>query len=194
MSFNRLTIQSLQAERQRVAYSGLSGLGMTKMESAGSRPSVDYVRGGDVIRVNVVWKRATEWFVFDTTPIYTLFRNALSRTFNVMAMSPVEHWRPGGTIAVDIQTRGDFARLADVVSIVANNAQTAGLSVDVGSTYGEFVNKVEDTGGTPPLTIRDPMMQPGSGIEGFLSNLTQSPITLAVILGAAVILVIAAKK
>ena len=66
------------------------------------RPSVDYVRAGDVIRVNVVWTRANDWFVFNVQPIYAAFRTALSRTFNVLAMSPAEHWQPGGTIAIDL--------------------------------------------------------------------------------------------
>lgn len=195
MSFNRLIIQSLQAERQRAAYAGLSGLGETRIDASYfERPSVDYVKAGDVIRVNVVWTRANDWFVFDTASIYNAFRNALGRTFNVSAMSPVENWTPGGTIAVDVQTRGDFSRLNDVVSIVASNAQSAGLSVDVSRTRGEFVSKAETTGGAPVPTIRDPREQSGSGIESFFNNLTQSPVTLAVILGAAVVLVIAAKR
>ncbi len=196
MSFNRLTVQSLQAARQRVAYSGFSGLGETRIDASyfNQRPSVDYVKAGDVIRVNVVWNRATGWFVTDTASIYAAFRAKLSGAFNVAAMSPAENWTPGGTIAVDVQTRGDFSKLADVVSIVASNAQSAGLSVDVARTRGEFVSKVEETGGTPTPTIRDPREQQSSSIESFFSNLTQSPVTLAVILGAAVILVIAAKK
>ena len=187
MSFNRLTVQSLQ---------GYAALGSTTLDEKvyQARPSIDYVRAGDVIRVNLVWKRATQWFTFDMAPIYTAFKGALGNAFNVVAMSPVESWAPGGTISVDVQTRGDFSRLADVVSVVANRAQSAGLSVDVASTRGEFISKVETTGGTPEPTIRDPREQPSGGFEDFFNNLTKSPVTLAVILGAAVVLVIAAKK
>jgi len=192
MSFNRLTIQSLQAARQRSSYAGLSGLGDV------SRPSVDYVKAGDVIRVNVVWSRATDWFVFDMTPIYNAFRDALGRTFNVMAVSPLTNWTPGGTIVVDVQVRGDFSRLNDVVSIVAHEAQAAGLGVNVAQTRGEFISKVETTGGTSPPTIRDPNKTnddtASKKIEDFFNSLTSSPVTLAVILGTAVVLVIAARK
>lgn len=196
MPFSHLTIQSLQAARQRVAYSGLAGLGTTKAQTNEGRPSVDYVKAGDVIRINVVWLRASSWFVFDVTPIYAAFRNGLARSFNVLAMSPVENWTPGGTIAVDLQPRSDYGKLNDVVAVVAHEAQAAGLSVDVGRTYGEFVSKVEGTGGTPPPTIRDPTQANNASntINDFLNSLTKSPTTLAVILGAAVILVIAAKR
>lgn len=200
MSFNRLTIQSLQAERQRVAYQGLSGLG-----DANTRPSVDYVKAGDVIRVNVAWYRPTGWFA-DVPALYTAFRNGLAAVFNVVAMSPQEYWlSAGGDITVDVQTRGDFARLGDVVSVVMNRAQAAGLNVNVASSRGEFISKVETTGGNVPATLPDPsrnttpspspiLSNVGSTATSFIDSLTSSPVTLAVILGAAVILVIAAKK
>lgn len=157
---------------------------------------VDYVRAGDVIRVSVAWYRATASWVFDPTPIYTSFKAKLGTNFNVVAMQPTSYWLPGGVIVVDIQTRGDFSRLNDVVSIVASNAQSAGLDVNVSATRGEFVSRAQTTGGNLPNTLPDPKTDNSAGksVEDFIGNLTSSPVTLAVILGAAVVLVIAAKK
>lgn len=202
---NVLTVQALTAAKQRNNALALQranprAIAMVRQHAQSdytpfgdSRPSFDYVKTGDVIRVSLVWFRATGWFVFDTQPIYNAFRNALGATFNVVAMSPAENWTPGGTITIDLQVRGDFARLNDVVAIVAHDAQTAGLSVDTAHTRGEFVSKVEDTGGA----VQSSIPAPGSGnnkVEDFLNNLTTSPISLAVIVGGAVLLFVALKS
>lgn len=183
--------------QQQLAQRGFAGLGETRIGD--SRPSIDYVKAGDVIRVNLVWFRPTGLFA-DVPALYAKFRSALSSVFGVIAMSPQEYWlSAGGDIIIDVQPRSDYSRLADVVSIVANRAQTSGMNVDVARTRGEFISKVETTGGDVAPTLPDPRTVPsadnsGDGIASFFSGLTQSPVTLAVILGAAVVLVIAAKK
>lgn len=195
MSFNRLTIQSLQAERQRVVYSGLSGLGTTRIEE---RPSVDYVKAGDVIRVYIA--DAGGFYFGGGAAIASAFTNRLRSAFNVL-VAPAG--AGGGVFTntqawiTDVQPRSDYARLGDVVAVVLHEAQEAGLNVNAGQSYGQFVSKVETTGGTPPPTLPSPSrptLDTDNTVSKFFENLTQSPIALAVILGAAVILVIAAKK
>lgn len=199
MSFNRLTIQSLQAERQRAAYAGLSGLGETRIDASYLRPSVDYVRAGDVIRVYIA---INPGLYFGGANEAATFMQKIQSSLNVIhAPTDASGYFGSRAWVVDVQARGDYARLADVTSIVLSVAQASGLSVNPGTSYGQFVSKVETTGTTPPTTLPTPganLPAAGSGIgdsvSSFLSSLTQSPVTLAVIAGAAVILVIAAKK
>ena len=199
MSFNRLTIQSLQAERQRAAYTSLNGLGKTTLDEATYRPTVDYVKAGDVIRVDLVWFRPTGLFA-NVPALYAAFRQRLSAHFNLIALSPQEYWlSAGGNILIDVQPRGDYGRLADVVSVVMGDAQSAGLNVDVARTRGEFISKTETTGGHVPSTIPDPKdtkteNEGNNDLESFFNKLTASPVTLAAIIGGVIILVIAAKK
>ncbi len=196
MSFNRLTIQSLQAERQRVAYNGLSGLG------AGDRPTVDYVKAGDVVRVYVFYSAG---LYFSSTTIPAAFVQNLRSAFNIVRAPSSA---PGGERAwiVDVQPRSDYNQLGDVVSVVLNAAQRAGLNVNAGASYGQFVSQVETGGTVPPVSLPTPSPDSdavgrtvwdtptGDSISNFISSLTKSPVTLAVIAGAAVLLVIAAKK
>lgn len=196
MSFNRLTIQSLQAERQRAAYTGLGALGST---APNVRPTVDYVRAGDVLRVYIAIDAG---LYFGSSSFANTFVNRLKNSFNVLNAPTAV----GGGIVVkatgwviDVQPRSDYSKLRDAVSVVLGDAQAAGLNVNAGLSYGQFISKVEDAGVTPPVTLPAPAT-PGTNntvigaVGGFFDNLTQSPVTLAVILGAAVILVIAAKK
>lgn len=198
MSFNRLTIQSLQAARQRVAYNGLAGLGTTRLDTSGDRPSVDYVKAGDVIRVYIA--DAGGFYFGGGAAIASDFTNRLRAAFNVV-VAPAG---TGGGVftntqawVVDVQPRSDYAKLSDAVSVVLHEAQAAGLNVNAGQSYGQFVSKVETTGGTPPVTIEDPNKKPGTpskSLDDFLKELTSSPTTLAVILGATVLLVVAMKN
>lgn len=198
MSFNRLTIQSLQAERQRAAY---SPLGTTRVDTSYTeRPSVDYVRAGDVIRVYIA---INPGLYFGGGNEAAAFMNQIKQSLNVVhAPTDASGYFGSRAWVVDVQPRSDYARLADVTSIVLSVAQAAGLSVNTGTSYAQFVSKVESTGTTPPTTLPTPGANLPTGADGgplapvtnFLSGLTQSPVTLAVILGAAVVLVIAAKK
>lgn len=196
MSFNRLTIQSLQAERQRVAYSGLSGLGETRVDASYLRPTVDYVRAGDVIRVYIA---INPGLYFGGSDEAARFKDKVSAVFNVVR-APSDAGSVFGSRAwvVDVQPRSDYAQLNHAVSVVLNAAQNAGLNVNAGTSYGQFVSKVDVTGTTPITDLPTPGAQipgaSGDGITNFFSGLTQSPVTLAVILGAAVVLVMMAKK
>lgn len=200
MSFNRLAIQgisSAQAAAQRGgAFNGFQGLG-----AQDNRPSYDYVRAGDVIRIRLFLDA-----VFTTPPI-DAFRNRLANAGGVrlvnLDQSGLGSLISGyaGALVVEVQATSDFSRLDDVTRLVAGVAQGAGLSVLIGSTRGEFVSKVEATGGNVPSNIPAPGSNNPNGandvskaLSDFFSNLTKSPVTLAVILGAAVVLVIAAKK
>lgn len=197
MSFNRLTIQSLQAERQRAAYSGLGAL---KIDSSyDARPTIDYVKAGDVIRVYIA---INPGLYFGGSDEAAKFRFEIAKAFNVVrAPTDASGFFGSRAWVVDVQSRSDYSQLTHAVSVVLNAAQNSGLSVNAGTSYGQFVSKVETTGTTPATTLPTP----GAAIPGdndgnanplgnFFSGLTQSPVTLAVILGAAVVLVIAAKK
>lgn len=188
-----LTIQGMRAERER---------DFTPFGDSGtaSRPTFDYVRAGDVARISLALDTA---FAGLNT---SAFRQALGASGHVrvvnMDSSGLGTVITGyvGNLIVDVQPLNDFAHLDDLVRYVAGVAQQAGLNVLLSSTRGDFVSKVEDTSGNVPATIPAPGNVPGTGnsatdaISNFFSGLTQSPTTLAVILGAAVILVIAAKK
>lgn len=176
-----------QDEAQAIRES-FSGFGDTPE----GRPSIDYVRAGDVIRVYVAFN--PDWY-FGGGGIGAAFAQNLSSAFNIVqapASVGSNAW------SVDVQPRSDYSKLQDAVSVVLNAAQRAGLSVSSATSYGQFVSKVETTGGTPTTTIPDP--GPGSGsdplakVTDFVSKLGQSPTTLAVIVGGIVILVLAAKK
>lgn len=189
----RQQASGMALSRSRI-FRGLSALG-----AEDSRPSIDYVRAGDVIRVYVAFHPA--FYLFNLGSIGPLFIQNLGHAFNVIR-APA-HAEGARAWIVDVQPRSDYARLDDVKSVVLNAAQNAGLSVAVGASYAQFVSKVEAVGTTPPASIPTPGessngVGSGSGIGdtigNFFSGLTQSPVTLAVILGAAVILVIAAKK
>jgi hypothetical protein len=203
MSFNRLVVQGLSSyASQRAAqalaarrlpeqYRGMAGLG-----DVSSRPSIDYVKAGDVIRVYIA---ISPGFYFGGANESAKFAQEVAKSFNVVrAPSDASGFFGSQAWVVDVQPRSDYSQLRDAVSVVLHAAQESGLNVNAGTSYGQFVSKVESTGGTPPVDIQTPGANSGSGagdaIGNFFSNLTQSPTTLAVILGAAVILVIAAKK
>jgi len=161
------------------------------------RPTYDYVRNGDVIRVSVFLDA-----VFSVPPIGA-FRSALASNSHLRLIS-LDQSQLGtlvtgyaGALIVTVQALNDFSKLDDVTRLVAGIAQGAGLAVLINSTRGEFVSQVEDTGGTVTPTIPGPSTnQPGSApdFSGFFKGLTSSPVTLAVIVGGAVLLLAAMKK
>lgn len=165
-----------------------------------SRPTVDYVRAGDVIRVGVYIDAA----VFGYSSEFSTFRNSLSFGTNLrfvaMDSSGLSFINNDGVLVVDVQTLGDFAHLNDVVGLVAGRAQQAGLKVLISGTRGEFVSQVEQTGGVPVATLPAPGTIPSSGsnpiapLGDFFGGLLSSPTTLAAIVLGVVVLVIAAKK
>lgn len=186
--------------QHQLAQRGFAGLGATD-----DRPTIDYVKAGDVIRVYVAIDAG---LYFGSSSFSATFVNRLKSAFNLVkpptgvgggVFSNTTGW------VVDLQPRSDYAKLSDVVAVVLHEAQESGLNVNVSQSYGQFVSKVETAGVTPPITLPTPGLplgtqaapqQPGigDGLSNFFGGLTQSPVTLAVILGAAVVLVIAAKK
>lgn len=200
MSFNRLTIQSLQAARQRAAYMGMSGLGKSQFDAAAydQRPSIDYVKAGDVIRVYIA---INPGLYFGGADESAKFAQEIKSAFNVVrAPADASGYFGSRAWVVDVQPRSDYSRLQDATSVVLHAAQESGLNVNAGTSYGQFVSKVETTGITPPTSLPIPGAPSGNtpsvtdSFSSFFSGLTSSPVTLAVILGAAVVLVIAAKK
>lgn len=164
------------------------------------RPTYDYVRAGDVIRVSVFLDA-----VFSVPPIGA-FRSAIASNSHLRLIS-LDQSQLGtlitgyaGALLVTVQALNDFSKLDDVTRLVAGIAQGAGLSVLINSTRGEFVTQVEDTGGSVAPTLPGPGASSGAssgvsaGVSDFFSSLTSSPVTLAVIVGGAVLLLAAMKK
>jgi len=193
-------VRAIEGPRGRQADAHAIRAGFAGPNDTLGRPSFDYVKSGDVIRVGLFLDA-----VFSAPPIAS-FRGALGNNANLRLVR-IDQSQLGsgitgyaGTLVVDVQALNDFNKLDDVVRLVAGIAQGAGLSVLMGSTRGEFISKVESTGGnvtpsiTPPGSAGGTVSDIGESISGFVGGLAQSPVTLAVILGAAVILVIAAKK
>lgn len=157
-----------------------------------SRPSFDYVRRGDVIRVSFEWSNALPANATSERD----FRSALEKSFSVVNFLPSRDWTFGGRIVVDIQPRSDYSRLTDVTSVVLHDA-SAYFNVNNLTARAEFVSKVEDTGGTVTGGIQLPATGEGGGanaLSDFFTNLTASPVTLAVVIGGAVLLLAAMKK
>ncbi len=176
-------------------FSGLAG------PEQNARPSLDYVRAGDVIRIQLYLDAGF------STPNIAGLRNAIAGNTHLRLVnldsSQLATVLGGytGALIVEVQALNDFSKVDDVVTYMAGIAQGAGLSVLISETRGGFVSQVEQTAGTVPSNIPAPGATGASGaggtgeaISNFFSNLTQSPTTLALILGAAVVLVIAAKK
>lgn len=183
-----LTIQGMRAEHLR----DFTPFGDT---GTAARPTFDYVRNGDLVRVSLLLDTSFSGLNTDA------FRQALGASGHVrvvnMDSSRLSTIIGGysGTLIVDVQPLNDFSHLDDLLRWVAGVAQSSGLPVVISSSKADFVSKVEDTGGS----VNSGIPAPGAGGNGnalsnFFGGLAQSPTTLAVILGAAVILVIAAKK
>lgn len=166
-----------------------------------ARPTYDYVRAGDVLRIDLPWKSARD----ETWKLYPILRNELAKIFDVLNLdsSRVNYFFGGGNIIIDLRPRTDYSRLSDVVNTVLGTAYNkGGFSVDWAGARGEFVSRVEDTAGSLPVTIPAPAITPqpsannsGSNPLGnFFGNLSESPMALGLILAGVVVLVIAAKK
>lgn len=107
----------------------------------------------------------------------------------------------GGTIRIRVAILTDgYASAQDVASVVGGAASALGYNVT--SSSGVLVSSGPNAGtGTgssgqvyaPPATSNTPGSI-GDTVSSFVDSLTKSPVTLAVIAGAVVILVIAAKK
>lgn len=103
----------------------------------------------------------------------------------------------GPLIVTVVPTTADYANVNDVAGLVAGAAYSQGYDINAGQ-----VGIVLAVAGTGSDDYRDLQVRPvvapppgaPNGITDLLSDLTSSPVALAVIAAAAVILVIAAKK
>lgn len=177
-----LTIQALAAKKQQ----DFSPLGMT---SENSRPSYDYVKKGDVVRIAFSWSNQTP----AATSAESTLRQRLAQYFNVVNFNSSRGWTFNGNVSVDLQTRSDYSHIADITSIVLHQAEAAGFTVWSGGAQAEFVSKVEDTGGDAKAGIKIPGTDPNQ-LEKLVDNLTSSPMSLALILGGAALLLFVVKR
>lgn len=183
---NILTVQALTAARQQ---------NFTPFGDA--RPSYDYVKKGDVIRVSLA-VYATGAASLDISN----FRARLGSNSSVALLQIDTSDFRGvyiaytGHLIVDVQARNDFAKLDDVVRLVAGIAQGSGLSVVAQDTRGEFVSRVEDSGGKIDPTIRPPASDDtnSSALDKWFKDLQSSPMSLALIIGGAALLLFAVKR
>lgn len=160
---------------------------------AGARPTFDYVKAGDVIRIRLMLDTAFAGLRLDE------FRNAIGSNANVRLVS-IDASQLGmlisgysGPLVVTVQALSDFSRLDDVTRLVAGIAQASGLNVLINTTRGEFISKVEQTGGEVQPSIEENKPGASDTVSRFVDNLTASPISLAVIIGGVVLLAFMAK-
>lgn len=175
------------------------------------RPYFDYVRTGDVIRVQVFLDAAA--LGYGATEFNRFHNTMISQpAFELLATdaSQLSFLHNDGPLIVDVRSRMDRAHLSDVVGDVAHIAYLAGFSVLTSSTRGEFASRVPDEGGgaqpvntTIPAPSGSTYYSPGSAgpsakgpldsIGDFVKRLAEQPVTLSLIIGGLVVLVIAAK-
>ena len=163
------------------------------------RPNSAYVKAGDVIRVSVM--QDGYWLGYPDQQ-WAAIAQGLAANFRVLAVdhSQVSALTKGGPVTIEVQTLSDFASINDVASIVQNAVYQAGFSfVEWDQTRADFISKVETTGGNVPPRIPNPYDNyPGPSawdhLDKLVTNLTESPMSLAIVVGAAVLLVIAVKR
>jgi hypothetical protein len=109
----------------------------------------------------------------------------------------------GGSIRARVQVLSDgFSSAQDAASVVAGAASALGYNVVgfsgslvLSAAQGNVSGTTQSGQTFDPFTVPDTTAPSAAGsISDFIGSLTKSPVTLAVVLGAAVILVIAAKK
>lgn len=183
------------------SFRGFSGLGDT------SGASGQALRGS-VIDAVVYVGDASRVFFYDSRLLQSLTDRLNSSGFKVINLdgSNLGSFGGGGTIRVRAQINSDgYSSANDAASVIAGAASALGFNA-TGST-GVVVSTPQSgqtgtgSGQTQSGQAFDPSTVPGNKplgatnpFEDFIKNLTASPVTLAVILGAAVVLVIAAKK
>lgn len=156
------------------------------------RPTFDYVRAGDVVRVTIPLQSG----------IYLAQGDVLSAIANAVRGSNLNYINGstpglfGGSLAIDVQAGNDFSHLADIASIVQTAAQGVGGIVASGPASGAFVSKVEATGGTMQAQQVPPNTNAGSHpLDTLSKSLNMSSSNLLLLGGAGVLLlVVLAKK
>lgn len=141
------------------------GRGSEPQSSA--RPSYDYVRAGDVIRISLPVGAG----------VYLVQGDVLSAIADGVRQSNMTYINGstpgilGGGFTVDVQPGSDYAHLVDVASIVQSIAQGQGGFVSGGPASAAFVSKVENTKGqvkanAPPPPGQAPQISQGLLLGG----------------------------
>lgn len=196
---------------QQIIQGGFRGLGSLSGFSETRLDQSDQALRGSVVDVVIYVGDANRVLFYDKALSRSLVDRLNSSGFRVISFddSNIGGWSGsgGGTIRARVQIMSDgYNSVKDAASVVAGAASALGFNA-TGST-GVLVSTPQQTqAGTQPGQMQtgqtfDPSMVPssspagvgGNAITDFIDNLTKSPTTLAVIAGAVVILVIAAKK
>lgn len=146
----------------------------THAPSSTTRPSYDYVRGGDVVRVTIP---LSSGIYLQQGDVLSAIANAV-RTANLSYVSGSLPGAFGGSMTIDVQPQNDFSHLSDVASIVQAQAQGAGGLTTSGPASAAFVSRVESTGGTIQAASLPP--QPDGG--GSSITLAQLGLVAAVVI------------
>lgn len=160
-----------------------------------ARPTVDYVRAGDVVRVTIPVPSS---IYLSQGDVLSQISNGV-RGFNLNYINGTTPGFFGGGFAIDVQAISDFAHLADVASIVQTAAQAVGVAPS-GPVTASFVSKVETTGGqilTPPIPTPRPAATNPASSSNPLSALglgTLSSTNLLLIGGAGILLIVVLAK
>jgi len=185
---------------QSIAQNAFSGFGDTDTSGQALRGSVvdAVIYVGDANRV----------FFYDARLLQSLTDRLNASGFRVLNLdgSNLGSFGGGGTIRVRAAINSDgYANANDAASVIAGAAAALGFNA-TGSTGVLVSTPQAGAAGTQPGQVQSgqvfdastvpsnkPPPDPKKTLDDFINDLTKSPTTLAVILGAAVILVIAAK-
>ena len=197
MNLGCLTVQGVEAAKrqQNLRFSGFSGLGDV---SAGSQAALR----GSTVDVVLNIGAANRVFFYDARLAQSLkdrLNNSGFRVINLDA-SNLGSLGGGGTIRARVQILTDgFASANDAASVVGGAA--AALGYNMTGSSGILVSSGQQTGGQQtgsngsgqqydqPINTGD-----SNPVETLWSNLTQSPISMAVVVGGAAILLLVALK
>ncbi len=139
------------------------------------RPTPDYVRAGDVVRVSFNYSHPSGWSAISLFPV-----SGPSAAYDPLpALAQAINSAPGGlsyvsgqathagadALYVDVAVREDHAHLIDISSIVSGAAQSTGLTAISGLT-AQFVSKVEQNGALVPKSLSP--LSPGWSTQSLL--------------------------
>lgn len=177
---------------QQIIQAGFQGLG-----AFGDAASGQALRGS-IVDVTLEINFANRVVGYTATLTRALIARLNSSGFSVLNLDDSNlNTVTGGTIRARVQVLSNgYATARDAASVVAGAASALGYNVVGFTGTVAAVPSGEATGGTGQ--VFDASTTPGnkldtSSLSGFFESLTSSPTTLAVIAGAAVLLVIAVK-
>lgn len=171
-----------------------------------ARPSANYVRGGDVIHVEV----SARYSYSSANLTANDYKNALQSRLQAAGLQVLQIDTSGlsaissavggyGVAFVNVQPAGDYNSIQDVAGIVAGAMETAGFTVDYGSVRASFLGKSDGVGSNANALADKFRAQPQSS-SGFFDDLAKSfgvSTSTAILIGAAAglgIVLIVSKK